>query len=65
MESINNWEISIIELRNGVGRKYKVTRRIPEMSISETKIFRSKQRAKEQFEEWIASVPASLTPEGR
>ena len=32
---------------------FKVTRRFPEMSIAETKIFASKERAKEQFEEWL------------
>lgn len=31
------WEISIIEFRNHIGKKFKVTRRIPELSISETK----------------------------
>jgi hypothetical protein len=34
------WIISIIELRNGADRKYKVTRRIPDLSVSETKIFK-------------------------
>lgn len=47
------WEISFIELKNSVGKKFKVTRRIPSLSISETKIFGSKKKAKEQFDEWL------------
>jgi hypothetical protein len=47
------WEISFIELKNNKGKKYKVTRRIPEMSIAETKIFRSKKMAKKKFDEWL------------
>ncbi|MBS3135956.1 hypothetical protein J4401_03270 [Candidatus Woesearchaeota archaeon] len=40
-----NCEVSIMELHTLLGIKYKVTRRFPEMSISETKIFRSKKKA--------------------
>jgi hypothetical protein len=47
------WEVSIMELRNIKGRKYKVTRRFPELLIAETKIFRSKKRAIKQFDEWL------------
>lgn len=47
------WEISIIELQNSKGKKYKVTRRLPELGVSETKIFRSKKKAKELFDEWL------------
>lgn len=46
------WEISIIEFRNHIGKKFKVTRRIPELSIAETKIFKSKKKAIKKFEEW-------------
>ena len=46
-------EISIIEIENDIGKKYKVTRRIPELSISETRVFRSKEEAKKQFDEWL------------
>ncbi|MBW2992708.1 hypothetical protein KY345_05820 [Candidatus Woesearchaeota archaeon] len=49
----SKWEVSIIEVENSVGKKYKVTRRIPEMSIAETRIFRSKKEAKQQFDEWL------------
>jgi hypothetical protein len=47
------WEVSIMEFQNDLGKKYKVTRRFPEMSIAETKIFSSKEKAKLQFEEWL------------
>ena len=47
------WEISIIELENKEGKKYKVTRRLPEMSVAETKIFDSKEKAIMQFNEWL------------
>ena len=43
------WEVSLIELENHE-IKYKVTRRIPELSIAETKIFKSKKEAKKQFD---------------
>jgi hypothetical protein len=47
------WEVSIIEFQNNNGKKYKVTRRLPEMSVAETKIFRTKKKAIEQFDEWL------------
>jgi hypothetical protein len=49
----SKWEVSIIEIENGAGKKYKVTRRIPEMSVAETKVFRSKEEAKKQFDRWL------------
>ena len=42
-----------MEIKNKVGIKYKVTRKLPEFRVSETKIFRSKKEAKQQFEEWL------------
>ena len=48
-----NWEVSIMEIENHFGKKYKVTRRLPEMLVAETKIFRSKEEAKKQFDEWL------------
>ena len=33
--------------------KYKITRRIPELGVAETKIFFSKKKAKKQFKEWL------------
>lgn len=49
----NKWEVSIIELEDNIGKKYKVTRKIAELSISETKIFRTKEEARKQLEEWL------------
>ena len=46
------WEVSIIELENG-GKNYKVTRIIPNLSVAETKMFKEKEEAKKQFEEWL------------
>ncbi len=47
------WEVSLIELQNGVGKKFKVTRRLPELLVAETKMFRTKAQAKKQVEEWL------------
>lgn len=47
------WEISIIELQNTKGKKYKVTRRLPELGVSETRVFTSKKKAKELFDDWL------------
>jgi hypothetical protein len=47
------WEVSIMEFEDEEGKKYKVTRRMPEMSVAETKFFISKEEAKKQFEEWL------------
>ena len=47
------WEISLVEL-HGQGRKrFKVTRRLPEMSVAETKVFSSKKKAKQLLNEWL------------
>ena len=50
---IKKWEVSIVELHNNK-TYYKVTRRIPELNVAETKVFNSKEKAKQQFE---GSVP--------
>lgn len=47
------WEISFVEFENYAGKKYKVTRRMPGLSVAETKVFRSKKKAKKQFDEWL------------
>ncbi len=49
----NKWEISVITLYSGKKKKYKVTRRVPELNVSETKVFKSKKKAKEQLEGWL------------
>ena len=47
------WEISILEFQNHKGKKFKVTRRIQDMSVAETKIFKSKRQAIKQFNGWL------------
>ena len=47
------WEVSIIELENTIGKKYKVTRRMSDLSVSETKVFRSKEKALKLLQEWL------------
>ena len=46
------WIISAIELKNYM-TKYKITRRMPELGVAETKIFLDKKKAKKQFKEWL------------
>ncbi len=47
------WEVSIIELNINNEIKYKVTRRFLELLIAETRIFKTKEEAKKQFEDWL------------
>ena len=47
------WEISILEFKNKIQKKFKVTRRLPELSVAETKMFEKKEEAIKQFEEWL------------
>lgn len=42
-----------MEFMSDYGKKYKVTRRLPYLSIAETKIFRSKDLAKKQVDDWL------------
>jgi len=42
-----------MELKNHKGSKFKVTRRYPELLVAETKLFKSKEKAKKQFEGWL------------
>ena len=48
-----NWEVSFAEIENGRGKLFKVTRRLPAMAVAETKLFRSKEQALQQFNEWL------------
>ncbi len=48
------WEVSIIKLEENGNVQYKVTRRLPEMSVAETKVFSSKEEAKKHFDEWLS-----------
>ena len=50
---VKRWEVSIMELKNHKSKKFKVTRRIPDLAISETKVLRTKKKAKQQFDEWL------------
>ena len=51
---IKKWEVSIMEIFDGKETKFKVTRRISEMSVAETKILNSKEEAKQQFDKWLS-----------
>lgn len=46
-------EVSIIEIKEENLVKYKVTKRIPEVYVSETKIFKTKKAAIKQFRKWL------------
>lgn len=48
------WQVSIMELDDN-GKRFKVTRRIPSLSVSETKIYKTKQEAMKKFNEWANS----------
>jgi len=50
---VKKWELSIIEFQNNMGKKFKVTRRLPDMSVAETKVFTTKKKAKRLFDEWL------------
>ena len=50
---VSKWEVSIIELEDDIGKRYKVTRRIASLSVAETKFFRSKEEATKQLKEWL------------
>jgi hypothetical protein len=45
-------EVSLIMLRNRRRTVYKVTKRVPSLGVSETKIFVSLEEARLQFDEW-------------
>jgi hypothetical protein len=49
----HQWEVSIIKLKENGKEEYKVTRRHPELTVAETKVFSSKEEAQAQFEEWL------------
>ncbi|MBS3169395.1 hypothetical protein J4210_02830 [Candidatus Woesearchaeota archaeon] len=51
--SINKWEVTLLRFQDKTGTKYKVTRRVPELHLAETKVFISKEEAKQQFEQWL------------
>jgi len=45
--------ISCLCYKDNGGKKYKVTRRIQNMSVAETRIFDSLEEAKKQFDDWL------------
>ena len=49
------YEVSLIELRNG-RKKYKVTKQIPRLKVSETKMFNSKKNALQQMNTWLSEL---------
>ena len=48
-----DWEVTIIEFKENDKIRYKVTKRLPKMSVAETKIFDGKEEALRQVEEWL------------
>ena len=51
--SLKKWEVSMLKMEDEKGFTYKVTRRLPNMSVAETKVFSSLDEAKRQFDEWL------------
>ena len=47
------WTISLLELKENGDKKFKVTRKLSEFSVSETKIFNSKEEALKQLNKWL------------
>jgi len=43
----------MFQFQDHTGIKFKVTRRLPEMSVAETKVFTNKKKAKMLFNEWL------------
>ena len=54
MPEMAKWEVSVIELKKNGKTKYKVTRRLPDMSVAETRIFSSKEEALKQMDKWLS-----------
>jgi hypothetical protein len=49
----NKWEVSISVFISEKGKRYKVTRRLPELYVAETKMFRDRNKAKKLFDAWL------------
>ena len=54
MSEMAKWEVSVMELKKNGKTRYKVTRRMPGMSVAETRIFSSKEEAMKQLDEWLS-----------
>ena len=50
---MKNWEVTIKEFQSKKWKRYKVTRRMPEMKVADTKMFKNKEEALRQFNEWL------------
>lgn len=48
------WEVSIKELISEDKPYWKVTRRIPELYVAETRTFKKKSEAIKQHKEWLS-----------
>ncbi len=48
-----NIEVTMTHMKSENESFYKVTKRIPELSVSETKVFKTKKEALRQFNEWL------------
>jgi len=49
---MRKWEVTIAEFQNHE-KIYKVTRKLHHLSIAETKIFKTKEEARKQVEQWL------------
>lgn len=47
------WEVSILKMRNSEGIFFKVTRRMPRLSVSETLILHSLDEVDSKLKEWF------------
>lgn len=47
------WEVSIMEFKSPKGKVFKVTKKFPNLPISETKFIKDSKRAKKQFDKWL------------
>lgn len=48
------WEITLMAIHANSATFYKVTRRMPELYVAETRMFSSKDEALEQFDAWLS-----------
>ena len=48
------WVASLKAFRTNGKKLFKVTRRLPDLSVAETKVFNAQEEALQQFIEWSA-----------
>lgn len=51
--AIKKWEVSIVELQDGKDSLFKISQRIPDLSVAETRVFKDKKSAKRLFDKWL------------